>query len=359
MPRAERRDLPLDFLWDVLIPSVGSLTSGQTQAPFPEDRLGLWLVVSMKLFAKANVGELRAVFLAVVFLTAAAKGQSAEGQPGPAAPVASTNIHNLFRVTPRMFSGSQPEGDAAFAELERLGVKTIVSVDGSPPDVEAARRHGLRYVHLPFGYDGIPTPRWAELVRAAESLPGPLFVHCHHGKHRGPTAVAVMCMAREGWNPSLAESWLRQAGTAAEYAGLYATVHQFRAPDAPALARVGPLPEISSPTPLVATMVELDARLDQLKAVQRPGGKLPGGASHQDGTRDSVLLWEQLRELGRHPDTLRRPPAYREKLAASEEAARHLKDLLVGTPSPDAKVRDAALTQVMQSCSACHKAFRN
>lgn len=299
------------------------------------------------------------VLLAVVFLSASGDGQSAETPPRPAASVASTNYHNLFRVTPWLFSGSQPEGDAALAELVRLGVKTIVSVDGSLPDVESARRHGLRYVHLPFGYDGIPSPRWAELVQAAESLPGPLFVHCHHGKHRGPTAVAVMCMAREGWNPGLAETWLRQAGTASEYAGLYATVHQFKPPDAPALARVGPLPEISSPTPLVATMVELDARLDQLKAVQRPGGKLPGGASHQDGTKDSVLLWEQLRELGRHPDTSRRPPAYREKLVASEEAARHLKDLLVGTPSPDAEVRDAALTQVIQSCSACHKSFRN
>lgn len=301
----------------------------------------------------------RVVFLAVIFLSVSGQGQSAETSSGPAAPVASTNYHNLFRVTPWLFSGSQPEGDPAFAELEGLGVKTIVSVDGSLPDVESARRHGLRYVHLPFGYDGIPTPRWAELVRAAETLPGPLFVHCHHGKHRGPAAAAVMCMAREHWNPGLAESWLHQAGTAAEYAGLYATVQQFKVPEASALARVGPLPEISPPTTLVATMVELDARLDQLKASLGSGGKLPGAARDRDGTRDSVLLWEQLRELGRHPDTSARPAAYQEKRVAAEEAARHLKDLLAGAKSPDATARDAALNRVVQSCSACHKAFRN
>src|SRR5262245_41133251 len=57
--------------------------------------------------------------------------------------ITSTNIHNLFQVTPRFFSGSQPVNDLAFAELAKVGIKTIVSVDGSKPDVEMARRHGL------------------------------------------------------------------------------------------------------------------------------------------------------------------------------------------------------------------------
>ena len=29
------------------------------------------------------------------------------------------------------------------------------------------------------------------LARAARTLPGPIFVHCHHGMHRGPAAAAV------------------------------------------------------------------------------------------------------------------------------------------------------------------------
>ena len=72
-------------------------------------------------------------------------------------------IHNAFQVTEKIYSGSQPEGDAAFAALQKLGVKTILSVDGSKPDVERAHKFGLRYVHLPFSYDGIPTNRVVEL----------------------------------------------------------------------------------------------------------------------------------------------------------------------------------------------------
>ena len=82
-------------------------------------------------------------------------------------PLELPGIHNAFRVTDRILSGSQPEGDAAFAELARLGVKTIVSVDGAKPDVASARKNGMRYIHLPFGYDGIPAERIAQLTRAA------------------------------------------------------------------------------------------------------------------------------------------------------------------------------------------------
>lgn len=80
--------------------------------------------------------------------------------PSPAAEILpSTNLHNVFAVAPRIFSGSSPENEAGFVELAKLGVKTVISVDGAKPDVEMARKHGLKYVHLPIGYDGIPTNR--------------------------------------------------------------------------------------------------------------------------------------------------------------------------------------------------------
>src|SRR4051812_22126541 len=64
-------------------------------------------------------------------------------------------LHNIFRVTPSVYSGSSREGDDGFRSLRRLGVRTVLSVDGARPEVERARKHGLRYVHLPIGYDGV------------------------------------------------------------------------------------------------------------------------------------------------------------------------------------------------------------
>src|SRR4051812_33660083 len=70
-------------------------------------------------------------------------------------PIEIRGIENAFRLSPRLYSGSQPEGARSFAALRDLGIRTIVTVDGSMPDVETARKFGLRYVHLPVGYDGI------------------------------------------------------------------------------------------------------------------------------------------------------------------------------------------------------------
>src|SRR5205814_1359060 len=83
-------------------------------------------------------------------------------------------LHNVFRVTGRLYSGSSPEDDAGFRSLQRLGIRTVITVDGARPDVERARRFGLRYVHLPIGYDGVPEARAYQLARAVRDLPGPV-----------------------------------------------------------------------------------------------------------------------------------------------------------------------------------------
>ena len=66
------------------------------------------------------------------------------------------HLHNCFRLSEHLTCGAQPESDDDFAALAAAGIRVIVSVDGAAPDVAAAKRHGLRYVHAPFGYDGIP-----------------------------------------------------------------------------------------------------------------------------------------------------------------------------------------------------------
>jgi protein tyrosine phosphatase (PTP) superfamily phosphohydrolase (DUF442 family) len=125
-------------------------------------------------------------------------------------------IENAFRLSPRLYSGGEPQGEGAFKALKALGVKTIISVDGARPDVETARKFGIRYVHLPVGYHGVPREQAVRLVQVTKTLPSPVFIHCHHGKHRGPTAAAVCGIATEGWSKEEAVKWMKQAGTSPE-----------------------------------------------------------------------------------------------------------------------------------------------
>lgn len=273
-------------------------------------------------------------------------------------PLRSTNLHNVFAVTTNFFSGSSPEEDAAFAELARLGVKTIISVDGARPDAEAARRHGLRYVHLPIGYDRVPTNRVVELVKAAQTLPGPFYLHCHHGKHRGPAALAVMCAATAGWTTNQADAWLRQAGTAPDYGGLYRSAHEFRLPEAAALARVSELPEVAKTSSLVEAMVAIDEHFVRLKSAQKTAWREVPGQPDATPAHEATLLWEQFRELLRADDTARRSADYGSRLAGAERVTGRFRALLRDGPA-DAATRDAAFQAVGKTCAACHKKFRD
>src|SRR5262245_3837035 len=106
-------------------------------------------------------------------------------QPAPPGPVKveAPGLPNVYRVTDRLYSGGSPVGDTGFASLQKLGIRTVISVDGVRPDVQRARKHGLRYIHLPIGYDGVPRAKALRLARAVRDLPGPVYLHCHHGKH--------------------------------------------------------------------------------------------------------------------------------------------------------------------------------
>lgn len=269
---------------------------------------------------------------------------------GPATALPSQELHNLFRVTPRIYSGSAPETPAAFAELKALGVTTVLSVDGTPPNLDAAHAEGLRYIHLPFGYDGIPTNRLAELRQAVRRANGPVYVHCHHGKHRGPAAVAVICVGNDGWLPETAGQLLRQAGTSTEYPGLYRVATNTPAVSAAALAAVGELPELQSSSSVVQAMVALDQHSDRLKAAL---AKTPADTS---AARESAtLLWEGLVELGRLDDTRARPAEYRAHLATAEQAAAALRSALDKSSAAPA----TALSAVTKSCRDCHRAHRD
>ncbi|MEN9734533.1 MAG: hypothetical protein RLZ45_2528 [Verrucomicrobiota bacterium] len=305
--------------------------------------------------------RMRWVPIAVWSLLAVAWVLGAETAETMASPVSvrARQVHAIFRMTPRLYSGAQPEGDAAFAELAQMGIQTLVSVDGARPDVAAARRHGLRYVHLPIGYDGISTQRGVQLVKAISGLPSPLYVHCHHGQHRGPAAAAVMAMAREGWTSDRAVAWMHQAGTSTNYPGLYGAVRQFRCPDPGVIDGVGELPETAAVTGRVAAMVDLDARWNRLEAWQRRSWKPMPGEEGPSLHQEALQFWEALHELGRREVTEPLSLDYRRRHTVAEERARAFLDQTAKPEPGSVKLLDGLARGIAESCTGCHREHRD
>ncbi len=305
----------------------------------------------------------RASFLVLVCLTVLGSAR-AQSPVAPFHPLPIDGLENTFAVGRRIYSGAAPESDIGFAALAKLGIQTIISVDGSAPDVVAATRHGIRYIHLPFGYDGIPATNALHLIKAAASVDGPLYIHCHHGKHRGPAAVAVVCEDLEGWSPETATSWMHAAGTATNYTGLYRSAATFRRPTAEELAQVSAdFPSRAPTPPLVGTMVQLDGRLEDLKVFRKAGFKTPTDHPDVTGSGAALQLWELLRETQRTKLGVDRGPTFALELGRAEVAAGKLhaglKDLETRRTRKAESEAEGAFQAVMKQCASCHRAVRD
>lgn len=274
---------------------------------------------------------------------------------------AAKHVHNYFRLSPNLASGASPESDADFEALAKAGIKSIVSVDGAKPPVDLARKHGLRYVHVPIGYDGIAPATALELAKTFVTLhkDGPIFVHCHHGKHRGPAACSIARMMIDGVSAEETTAWMKVAGTDPKYSGLYATVREFNPPSEADLATVeAPMPEAAPTPPLREAMVAVDNHWDALKLVKKAGWAATAEHADIDPAHEATILAEAFRELARQPAIAEKPDDFRTWLKSSEDAAWALSKALT-KGAVDTNAADAQFKVLADDCAACHKAHRD
>jgi protein tyrosine phosphatase (PTP) superfamily phosphohydrolase (DUF442 family) len=307
------------------------------------------------------------VLLPLLMCGCSRKEDAGPPSPTPSEPVRLSldGLHNVYRVSERLYSGSSPEGAEGFRSLQRLGIKMVLSVDGARPDVDRARRHGLRYVHLPIGYHGISEEQVLRLARAVRDLPGPIYVHCHHGKHRGPAAaaVALLCLD-ESWGNEEAVAWLHQAGTDSRYTGLYAAVRTVRPAMKVDLDGVPPdFAEVAEVGGLARLMVAIDEHWEHLRLVRKAGWKVPLGHPDVDPPHEALQLAELYREAGRLPLAKRaKGKEFRRWLVEAEQGALKLERILrpgKGKQNLDVEATEKAFRQAAAACTRCHTRYRD
>lgn len=295
--------------------------------------------------------------LAMLLLVAAGLGTSPPNRATPDPQSVPRVIESVHRVSRSVVSGAQPRGATAFAALHRQGIRTIVSVDGARPDVAVARQFGLRYVHIPIGYDGLPAEALQKLTRVMRECRPPVYVHCHHGKHRGPAAAAICALIAGELDHADAIRFLERAGTGREYAGLWRDVRAF----AP-LPDDAPLPQLSEtvePEPLVDVMVAIDATFEELVGAVR--SKETARLDLSTPSETSALAWElasrlreEFREAARLGPARSNDDLYRELLTAEQAA------LDIATAARDGRQPLAPLIDRLQeTCRSCHQRQRN
>jgi hypothetical protein len=228
-------------------------------------------------------------------------------------------------------------------------------VDGLKPDVDTAAKYGLCYVHIPFGYDGVPKDAQVRIVKACVASEGPVFIHCHHGVARGPAGAMIARISLEGISNAEAEAELKASGCSDKYKGLYRDVLLAVPPtDAELAAIPDKLPCFVSMGDLADQMASLDRTWARVGAAKAASWSAP--RPDVDPPHEARMLWEKLREMGRLGDVESHGPDFLTELLRAEESGHALEDALTKGD------RDAAtkhFTAIKQSCDACHSRWRD
>ncbi len=281
----------------------------------------------------------RPLLSAALLLAAACHRPVPPSPPSVVALPPTPGLANLHRWNESLLTGGAPEGDAAFDALRGLGVRTLVSVDALPPDLGRAAARGMTYAHLPIGYDRVPPARALELAKVLRDSGGVVYLHCHHGKHRGPCAAvaALRCLGRLGDDP---RGQLAAVGTDPHYAALIDSALAAPVPTAAELdALPAEFPSRAEVAPLAELMVAMDGTFAKLKTRPTPEGALQ--------------LAELYREANRLPEVERRGPDFARLLSDGERAALELK------AAPAGEGAGRLVARLGAQCKACHERYRD
>ncbi len=150
-------------------------------------------LVSANLFALSLVV---ALISALTVVTGAAQSLNASLS------TSSVSIENFGKVGEHYYRGSQPDAKQ-FAELKKLGVKTIIDLRSDRLDKSSqfARGAGMEYLNIPLTTKRPATEEQTAYFLSIVNDPAnwPVYVHCKGGRHRTGEMTALYRITHEGW----------------------------------------------------------------------------------------------------------------------------------------------------------------
>lgn len=288
------------------------------------------------------------VFLALIGVIAVLSGSLRESHAQEIAPP----IENFRKIGPHLYSGGEPDTEEDFAFLKRQGVTIVLSVDGAKPNLEWAEKHGLKYVHVPMGYDGPDEHVRLSLAKVATDKDAVVFVHCHHGLHRGPAAAALIGLNCKLLDKSSAKELLKVAGTSPKYQGLWRAVEEF-VPHKEGTV----LPElvaVDENNQLALSMADLDRAFESIAEARI---KKPDATQKEFSAEDKeriVLIEENFKEFARLL-----PQGSDAKLVQwAKEAQEQATTLRMLAEAQKIEEATSLLRMMSKKCTTCHTDFR-
>ena len=122
-------------------------------------------------------------------------------------------VSNLHQVTPVLYRSAKLDSSDV-AQLQALGVKTVISLRSFHSDTQVLEGSGIRAVRIPINTWAIRDRHVIETMRSIRSAEqqGPVLLHCLHGADRTGMMAAMYRMLYQGWPREKAIDELKNGG---------------------------------------------------------------------------------------------------------------------------------------------------
>ncbi len=115
-----------------------------------------------------------------------------------ARPVASQYLKNWYQVDENVYRSSQPDRKG-FEEVAKKGIRTILNLRSAHSDTALVSGLGFLVVEVPMTAVGFKEEDIVKALRAIQSAPKPMLIHCQLGSDRAGVVVAMYRIIFEGW----------------------------------------------------------------------------------------------------------------------------------------------------------------
>jgi protein tyrosine/serine phosphatase len=118
-----------------------------------------------------------------------------------AQPVLLAGVPNFHRISDHVYRSAQPD-EQGFKNLEKFGIRTVISLRHNNDDEDEAEGTSLRLVRIKINTWNIDDEHVVRVMRIlGKKENGPFLIHCKHGADRTGLMTAMYRMLEQNWTP--------------------------------------------------------------------------------------------------------------------------------------------------------------
>jgi hypothetical protein len=202
------------------------------------------------------------------------------------------------------------------------------------------------------------------LAKTFRELDGPFYVHCFHGRHRGPAGAAIGRIVLDDVPREQAIGEMRQySGTSKKYEGLYRSVATRPIPDFDeTLALDYNFPPVETLDGVPGAMVPIARSHDWIEILGGLDWAVDPENPDIDAYNEARILNEAFAAGPQFADYQSQPEDFKQMWAKATQASADLTEQLRRHNNGEAEMGAAAKASfaiVQQSCTDCHAGYRN